>query len=398
MTRRDRDGHRSRHWRRVATGARRWSHRVPGPSDAALGTPWRSGLLTGDGRRGPSPRWQAAPCATIGDVGDEPGPDARRATREVLVSVDVETSGPSPGTGSLLAIGACLVDDPAQSFYRELQPDPRPPWDPDAARVHGLDRDRAGAAGLAPSDGHEPSSPRGSTSVRGDGTTGLRGLQRPLRLDVRGGLPVAIPGPQSLRACGAGPEGAVHGARWRRAAGQPPASGDVTRALPGRPSPTPTMRSTTPGCRRRWLDGCWTTPAERRHRTVPDGWGTGGRGTTGSCAGCTTTNIVRSATRPNGRSRERHHGLPWNGRDLLTVPGETPRDPRPCSLAGGQGRILLPDPGRRSFCVRRGRTGSWAGRLRAAVSAGLRPTNRPACCRLAGWRCQASRLGTPMTL
>ncbi len=31
---------------------------------------------------------------------------------EVLISVDVETSGPTPGTGSLIAIGACPVFDP----------------------------------------------------------------------------------------------------------------------------------------------------------------------------------------------------------------------------------------------------------------------------------------------
>jgi len=41
----------------------------------------------------------------------------RQVTRtphpEVLVSVDVETSGPTPGTGSLIALGACLVVAPA---------------------------------------------------------------------------------------------------------------------------------------------------------------------------------------------------------------------------------------------------------------------------------------------
>ena len=69
---------------------------------------------------------------------------------EVLISVDVETSGPSPGTGSLLAIGACLVEDPTQGFYRELQPIPGLPWDPEAARVHGLDRAHLQTLGLAP--------------------------------------------------------------------------------------------------------------------------------------------------------------------------------------------------------------------------------------------------------
>lgn len=54
--------------------------------------------------------------------------------------MDIEASGPSPSTGSLLAIGACLVHDPAQDFYQELQPIPGLPWDPVAARVHRLDR------------------------------------------------------------------------------------------------------------------------------------------------------------------------------------------------------------------------------------------------------------------
>jgi ribonuclease T len=41
---------------------------------------------------------------------------------ETFISVDVETAGPNPGTYSLLSIGACLVSDPAQRFYVELQP------------------------------------------------------------------------------------------------------------------------------------------------------------------------------------------------------------------------------------------------------------------------------------
>jgi hypothetical protein len=46
--------------------------------------------------------------------------DSHSAPRDVLVSVDVETSGPAPGRYSLLAIGACLVDNPGHSFYVEL--------------------------------------------------------------------------------------------------------------------------------------------------------------------------------------------------------------------------------------------------------------------------------------
>lgn len=53
------------------------------------------------------------------------------------VSVDVEAAGPSPSRSALLAIGACLVEDPSRGFYAELRP-----WsdeaDPTAMRVHGL--------------------------------------------------------------------------------------------------------------------------------------------------------------------------------------------------------------------------------------------------------------------
>ena len=56
---------------------------------------------------------------------------------EVLVSVDVETAGPVPGRWSLLAIGACLVDDPAPTFYVELQPESDDAT-PEALAVSGL--------------------------------------------------------------------------------------------------------------------------------------------------------------------------------------------------------------------------------------------------------------------
>lgn len=66
--------------------------------------------------------------------------ESNPARREVLVSVDIEASGPSPSTGSLLAIGACLVADLAQTFYLELRPLADRSWSEEAARVHGLDR------------------------------------------------------------------------------------------------------------------------------------------------------------------------------------------------------------------------------------------------------------------
>jgi DNA polymerase III epsilon subunit-like protein len=63
---------------------------------------------------------------------------ARTPRPEVLISIDVEASGPSPGTGSLLSIGACLVSDPGIAFYREIRPIPGLPWDRAAERVHKL--------------------------------------------------------------------------------------------------------------------------------------------------------------------------------------------------------------------------------------------------------------------
>lgn len=72
------------------------------------------------------------------------------ARREVFVSVDVEASGPSPGTGSLLSVGACLVSDPDSGIYIELKPSPDLPWELEAERIHGLDRDRLTRDGLEP--------------------------------------------------------------------------------------------------------------------------------------------------------------------------------------------------------------------------------------------------------
>ena len=71
----------------------------------------------------------------------------RRVTDEIWISVDVETSGPTPGTGSLIAIGACLVDDPAEGFSVELSPIPGLPWSEAAERIHGLSPERLAATG-----------------------------------------------------------------------------------------------------------------------------------------------------------------------------------------------------------------------------------------------------------
>lgn len=63
--------------------------------------------------------------------------DADGAPTETLISVDVETAGPSPSGHALLSIGACLVDDPSAGFYVELRPD-RAGVVPRALEVSGL--------------------------------------------------------------------------------------------------------------------------------------------------------------------------------------------------------------------------------------------------------------------
>jgi DNA polymerase III epsilon subunit-like protein len=72
--------------------------------------------------------------------------------REVLISVDIEASGPTPSVGSMLSIGACLVDDPEVAIYLELKPMPDQPWDDQAARVHGLEKKHLEEFGLEPQD------------------------------------------------------------------------------------------------------------------------------------------------------------------------------------------------------------------------------------------------------
>lgn len=68
---------------------------------------------------------------------------------ELFVSVDVETAGPIPGDYSLLAIGACLVDSPDDTFHCYLQPI-NANADPDALRVTGLSLEILDHTGLPP--------------------------------------------------------------------------------------------------------------------------------------------------------------------------------------------------------------------------------------------------------
>ncbi len=72
---------------------------------------------------------------------------------ELWFSVDVECSGQTPHDGSLISIGACLVDDPSKTFYVELKPDPEKPWGRREERVHNLTRAHLEEHGVERLDG-----------------------------------------------------------------------------------------------------------------------------------------------------------------------------------------------------------------------------------------------------
>jgi DNA polymerase III epsilon subunit-like protein len=63
------------------------------------------------------------------------------------VSVDIETSGPSPTLHALLAIGACSVADPTRTFYVELKPTSSI-VEAEAMAVHGLSLEELSHSGI----------------------------------------------------------------------------------------------------------------------------------------------------------------------------------------------------------------------------------------------------------
>lgn len=71
---------------------------------------------------------------------------------ETWISVDVEASGPTPHTGSLLAIGACLVEDETRGIELHLCPEPGLPWTDEAQAIHGLNRATLEREGLEPAE------------------------------------------------------------------------------------------------------------------------------------------------------------------------------------------------------------------------------------------------------
>jgi ribonuclease T len=73
-------------------------------------------------------------------------------TEETWISVDIEASGPTPSTGSMVALGACLVDRPEVAFEALLRPMPAMAWSDEAEAIHGLSQTRLTADGLDPAE------------------------------------------------------------------------------------------------------------------------------------------------------------------------------------------------------------------------------------------------------
>lgn len=70
---------------------------------------------------------------------------------ETFFSIDVETSGPNPGQYSLLALGACTVFEPQETFYVEIQPVGQL-YTAEALRISNLDMQQLRLNGQPPQE------------------------------------------------------------------------------------------------------------------------------------------------------------------------------------------------------------------------------------------------------
>lgn len=70
---------------------------------------------------------------------------------EVFISVDIESAGPNPADYSLLAIGACTLEEPPQTFYIELKP-VHASSTAEALAVHGLSLEALQQSAWAPEE------------------------------------------------------------------------------------------------------------------------------------------------------------------------------------------------------------------------------------------------------
>ena len=72
-------------------------------------------------------------------------------TVEFFISVDVETAGPAPSKYSLLAIGACTVQEPQLTFYIELKP-VNMDFRPESLASHNLSMEKLAKEGMEPAE------------------------------------------------------------------------------------------------------------------------------------------------------------------------------------------------------------------------------------------------------
>jgi len=68
----------------------------------------------------------------------EHSPQKETLLSEIYISVDIETSGPIPSLYSMLSVGAAVVGNTRQNFYRELKPTSYL-FIPEALNVSGFD-------------------------------------------------------------------------------------------------------------------------------------------------------------------------------------------------------------------------------------------------------------------
>ncbi len=68
---------------------------------------------------------------------------------EIYISVDIEASGPIPGEYNMLSIGACVVGDIKNTFYREIKPITTR-YVPQALEVSGLSLEKLVQEGVEP--------------------------------------------------------------------------------------------------------------------------------------------------------------------------------------------------------------------------------------------------------
>ncbi|WP_414446791.1 exonuclease domain-containing protein [Burkholderia sp. 22PA0099] len=94
---------------------------------------------------------------------------------EIFISVDIEASGPIPGEFSMLSIGACLVDDPVNTFHVELKPITAN-FVAEALAVTGLSLEELETRGKSPVDAMREFSAWVSTCTAGDSVPVFVGL------------------------------------------------------------------------------------------------------------------------------------------------------------------------------------------------------------------------------